>query len=192
MKIVFLGPPGVGKGMIGQRVHYEVISTSTLLKAEFNKDTPEAKQLRENNSKGILAPDEMVIGLIDKTIEGKDNFILDGFPRTIPQAEALDKITKIDLVIYLTAPQEILIKRLLGRVIGKDGTVYHKEHHPPPADVEIIHRSDDTEEVAMSRQEVYLKQTHPLVEYYKKQGKLFEIDANRPLQHVVDDVLSHL
>jgi len=189
MRIIFLGPPGVGKGMIGQRIHYDIISTGEILREEAKKDTPEAQALKKSNAAGVFAPDKLVISLVKEEIEGKDDFALDGFPRTIKQAIALDKIMNVDKVIYLTAPKTVLMKRILGRVIGEDGTVYHLENHPPPKEAKIIHRSDDSKEVIKKRLEIYKKKTHPLVDFYTTQDKLVKINANRPFEEVVKDVL---
>ncbi len=200
--IIFLGPPGAGKGTQAQRLAQEKgfiqISTGDILREAVKNGTELGKKAKEYMDAGKLVPDDLIISIIKEKLqelEGKD-IILDGFPRTIPQAEALDKMLpelnrKIDAVILFEVPDELVIERLSGRRIDpKTGKVYHVKYNPPPPDVEVIQRDDDKEEVIRRRLEVYHQQTAPLIEYYKKQNKLHVIDASKSPDEVYKEILS--
>ncbi len=200
--IIFLGPPGAGKGTQAQRLAQEKgfiqISTGDILREAVKNGTELGKKAKEYMDAGKLVPDDLIISIIKEKLqelEGKD-IILDGFPRTIPQAEALDKMLpelnrKVDAVILFEVPDELVIERLSGRRIDpKTGKVYHVKYNPPPSDVEVIQRDDDKEEVIRKRLEVYHQQTTPLIEYYKKQNKLHVIDASKSPDEVYKEILS--
>ena len=178
MIVVFLGPPGAGKGTQAQRLVEEKgfihISTGDLLREAVRKGTPLGLKAKEYMERGELVPDELILQLIKEKLPKEGNVILDGFPRTITQAEALDKMLqqlgkKVDAVILFEVPDEVVIERLSGRRIDpKTGKVYHIKYNPPPPGVKVIQREDDKEEVIRKRLEVYRKQTAPLIEYYEK------------------------
>ncbi len=200
--IIFLGPPGAGKGTQAQRLAQEKgfiqISTGDILREAVKNGTELGKKAKEYMDAGKLVPDDLIISIIKEKLqelEGKD-IILDGFPRTIPQAEALDKMLpeldrKVDAVILFEVPDDLVIERLSGRRIDpKTGKVYHVKYNPPPPDVEVIQRDDDKEEVIRKRLEVYHQQTAPLIEYYKKQNKLHVIDASKSPDEVYKEILN--
>jgi len=200
--LIFLGPPGAGKGTQAQRLVEEKgfiqISTGDILRGAVRNGTELGKKAKEYMDAGKLVPDELIISIMMeklKELEGKD-IILDGFPRTIPQAEALDKMLtelnrKVDAVILFEIPDKEVIERLSGRRIDpRTGKVYHIKYNPPPEGVEVIQRDDDKEEVIKKRLEVYHQQTAPLIEYYKNQNKLFAVDASKSPDDVYKEILS--
>ncbi len=200
--LIFLGPPGAGKGTQAQKLVAErgfvQISTGDILREAVKNQTELGKKAKEYMDAGKLVPDDIIIGIIKEKLqelEGKD-IILDGFPRTIPQAEALDNMLPqvgrtLDGVILFNAPDEEVIKRLSGRRVDpKTGKVYHVIYNPPPEGVEVIQRDDDMEEVIKKRLEVYHSQTAPLIEYYRKQNKLLVIDATKSPDEVYKQLLS--
>ncbi|MCW3994128.1 MAG: adenylate kinase [Candidatus Bathyarchaeota archaeon] len=193
MKMIFLGPPGAGKGTYASRLtpilETPHISTGNIVRDEIKAQTELGKTIREYSDKGELVPDEIIIKLLAKTLRKPDyerGFILDGFPRTIKQAEALDKISKIDLVINLNVPDEIIIKRLSNRLTcEKCGTIYNKLTLKPKKDNicdecggQLYQREDDKPEVIQERLNVYKKKTEPLIEYYRKKDLLKNVHCN--------------
>jgi len=182
-----LGPPGAGKGTYASRLTKILgiphISTGDMVREEIKKQTDLGKRIKEYSDRGILVPDEIIIKLLAERLKKqdcKDGFILDGFPRTINQAEALEKIAKIDLVINLEVPDEIIITRLSNRLIcNKCGAIYNlltlkpkKEGICDKCGGKLYQRKDDRPEVIRERLKVYRKQTEPLIEYYTKRGLL--------------------
>ncbi len=202
MIVVFLGPPGAGKGTQAQRLVSEKgflhISTGDLLREEVKKGTELGKKAKEYMDRGELVPDELIVAMIREHLPEEGNVILDGFPRTVAQAEALDdmlsKLGKgVDAAVLFDVPDEVVIERLSGRRIDpKTGKVYHIKYNPPPEGVEVIQRDDDREEVIKKRLEVYRKQTAPLIEYYQKRGKLIRIDATKSPEEVYSELLKKL
>jgi adenylate kinase len=202
MIVVFLGPPGAGKGTQAQRLVSEKgflhISTGDLLREEVKKGTELGKKAKEYMDRGELVPDELIVAMIRERLPEEEDVILDGFPRTVAQAEALDdmlsKLGKgVDAAVLFDVPDEVVIERLSGRRIDpKTGKVYHIKYNPPPEGVEVIQRDDDREEVIRKRLEVYRKQTAPLIEYYQKRGKLIRIDATKSPEEVYSELLEKL
>jgi len=199
--IIFLGAPGAGKGTQAQRLSEEKgfiqVSTGDILRANVKNKTELGKKAKEYMEAGQLVPDELIISMIEdelRKLEGKD-IILDGFPRTVKQAEALEDLLKklgrsLDYVILFDVSDEEVIKRITGRRIDpKTGKVYHVIYNPPPADVEVIQREDDKKEVVKKRLEVYHSQTAPLIDYYEKKGILVRIDASTDPNKVYEELI---
>jgi adenylate kinase len=186
MNLILLGPPGAGKGtqaqMIVERYHIPQISTGDILRSAVKNGTPLGKQAKTHMEKGELVPDEVVIGIIDQRLRAPDcnaGFVLDGFPRTTPQAEALqailDKIGRsVDHVINIEVDPEELVRRLTGRRTCKNcGAMFHIAFHPPAKEGAcdrcggaLYQREDDREETIRTRLKEYEKQTSPLIRYY--------------------------
>ncbi len=197
MNIILLGPPGAGKGtqakMMIEKYGIPQISTGDMLRAAVKAGTQLGLEAKKYMDKGELVPDEVVIGLVKERLQEPDcakGFMLDGFPRTVAQAEVLDKELEamgksIDHVICIEVPNEELIARLTGRRTCKEcGAGYHLKFDPPKVDNvcdkcggELYQRDDDNEETVKARLKVYEEQTFPLIEYYDKQGKLRRIDG---------------
>jgi len=203
MNLIFLGPPGAGKGTIAQHVVDEAgiiqISTGDLLRAAVKEGTKLGKQAKEYMDSGKLVPDELVINMLKERItkeDCKNGFILDGFPRTIPQAEALGASeVKIDEVINFNVNDKLVIHRITGRRTSKStGKIYniYPDCAPnPPSDhpeEDLLQRDDDKEEVVKKRLVQYREQTEPLIGYYKEKRLLVDIDAARELNDIVQDV----
>lgn len=198
--IIFLGPPGAGKGTQAERLIKDFgfiqLSTGDILREAVRNGTELGKKAKQYMETGQLVPDDIIIGIIkDKLNELKDeNIIFDGFPRTIPQAKAFDEMLvkegkEVDKVILFDVDDEEIINRLSGRRIApKTGKTYHIIYNPPPPDIEVIQREDDKEEVIKKRLEVYHTQTKPLVDYYRKKGKLVVVNANNPPNDVYNQI----
>ncbi|MBW4827032.1 MAG: adenylate kinase [Clostridiaceae bacterium] len=212
MRLVLLGPPGAGKGTqasaIIKKYNIPHISTGDIFRANIKKGTELGKKAKAYMDKGQLVPDELVVSIVkDRLLEDdcKDGFLLDGFPRTVKQAEALDEeLTKmklkLDHVINIDVESDELIKRAVGRRICKNcGATYHIEFNPPKkeekCDVcggELYQRDDDTEETVANRIEVYLKETKPLVDYYTEKGIIFSVDGKQAIKDVFKDIVKSL
>ena len=193
MKLILLGAPGAGKGtqaaVISERLNIPQISTGNIIRAALKSGTEMGLKAKSFIDAGQLVPDEVVIGIIkDRLAEAdcKDGFILDGFPRTIPQAEALDEMgIVIDKVIDIEVADEVIISRLSGRrVCEKCGRPYHTESLKPKAEGicddcagALIQRKDDHPDTVKARLEIYHKETEPLKDYYEKQGKLTVVEG---------------
>jgi adenylate kinase len=204
MRVVFVGPPGAGKGtqakVICGRWGIPQISTGDMLRAAKaeGKLPPE---LVAAMAAGSLVPDDVVIGLIDERIQqpdAADGFLLDGFPRTMAQAEALDAMltargTKIDRVLALEVPRDVLIERaVLRRTDKRTGQIYHLKYNPPPPGADVEHRADDREEVVGKRFDTYEAMTAELLPYYEKLGILGRIDGGGTVEKVTERVLEAL
>lgn len=188
MKLILLGAPGAGKGtqaeLICKRLSIPAISTGNIIREAMKTGTEMGKKAKSFVDAGNLVPDEVVIGIIKERLakdDCKNGFILDGFPRTIPQAEALDKMgIDIDAVLSIEVADEAIVKRMSGRrVCEKCGTSYHIEYKKPKTEgicdacgSSLICRKDDAPETVLDRLNVYHEQTEPLKGYYEKTGKL--------------------
>ncbi len=205
MNLVFLGPPGAGKGTQAKRLAREMglkhISTGDILREAVKNQTPLGKKAKEFMDRGELVPDELIVALIEEVMPPGGGVILDGFPRTIAQAEALDKMLskkgmKVDKVLLFEVSDDVVVERLSGRrVCPSCGAVYHIKFNPPKEDqicdrcgTKLIQREDDKEEVIRNRLDVYRKQTEPLIEYYKDKGILIKLDASKDIQEVYHEL----
>lgn len=209
MRAVLLGAPGAGKGtqaksLSGMMDGTPHISTGDILRQAVTDETDLGRQVKPYMEAGKLAPDDLLIALVRERLARSDcseGFLLDGFPRTIPQAEALDKMLEeigrpLDLVVDIEVPFEVLIERLTGRRTCPDcGMVYHVVFNPPKVegvcDVcggSLYQRTDDTEETVRHRLEAYEIQTRPLIDYYARTGLLRRVDGGKPVEQVAADV----
>ena len=204
LRIVFIGAPGAGKGTYAQyfREKYCIphISTGDIFREEIAKGTELGKLAKQYIDKGLLVPDEIVIEIVKKRLSQPDverGFILDGFPRTLNQAKALDKITKIDAVIYLNVSEEVAVQRLSGRrICPVCGRVYNIYYEPKPKEDEkcdydgakLIMRDDDKPEIVRNRYRVFHETFQPIIDYYREKGLLIEIDSNRSIKEVVPEL----
>ena len=198
MKIILLGAPGAGKGtqaeVICNRYNIPAISTGNIIREALKTGTEMGLKAKSYMESGALVPDEVVIGIIKERIvkdDCKDGFILDGFPRTIPQAEALDKMgIVIDKVIDIEVPDEKIINRMSGRrICEKCGASYHLEYKKPKVEGicdacsgTLIQRKDDHPDTVKSRLDVYHSETEPLKDYYEKQGKLTVVEGQEEIE----------
>ncbi|MGI6169521.1 MAG: adenylate kinase [Christensenellales bacterium] len=200
MKLVFIGPPGAGKGTqaasVCERYGIPHISTGEILRQEIANGTVLGRQAEQLIQAGQLVPDDVMIGVVRNRLamaDCKQGFLLDGFPRTIQQAEELDRVVDLDLVLNLDIPAEKIVRRISNRRTCKDcseiisGNGKPKETCPKCGG-ELFQRDDDTEDTVRSRIQVYETQTRPLLEYYRAQGKLVDIDGDRSVEDVFADI----
>lgn len=208
MNIILLGPPGAGKGtqakMLIDRYEIPQISTGDILRAAVKEGTALGKEAKSYMDKGALVPDSVVIGIVEERIQQPDcqkGYMLDGFPRTVPQAEALDEMlnklsAQIDHVVSIEVANEELVKRLTGRRTCREcGAGYHVMFDPPKEEGvcdkcggELYQRDDDNEETVSSRLNVYESQTLPLIDYYKAQEKIRPIDGVGEIKEIFERI----
>lgn len=212
MNLILLGPPGAGKGTQAAKIieKYNIphISTGDIFRENIKNGTELGKKAQEYMNAGQLVPDELVVEIATDRLtkdDCKDGFLLDGFPRTVFQAEALDKFlaergSRIDNVLDIDVNREELMIRLTGRrVCSKCGASFHIVNIPPKQEsicdvcgAELIQRKDDNEETAANRIEVYNKETKPLIDYYEKAGNISHIDGTTGLENVFNAIVGIL
>ena len=205
MNVILLGAPGAGKGTQATKISdaYKLphISTGDIFRENIKNQTPIGLEAKSYIDKGQLVPDEITCRIVEDRLQKpdcKDGYMLDGFPRTIAQAEALDKITKIDLVINIDVDFSLLLDRLCGRRVCKDcGETYHLkrlngESKCTRCGGELYQRKDDNPETVQSRLSVYNEQTAPLIEYYTNKGVIFNVDGSTTPEAVHEMVSAKL
>ena len=206
--IVMLGPPGAGKGTQAKILAAELglvhVSTGDLFRENLSQETELGKLASSFMVKGELVPDDVTIAMVRERLSRPDcakGAVMDGFPRTPAQAEAFETLLaeidgKVDLVPFISVPNEVLVERLSGRWMSHAGRVYHALYNPPKVkwvdDVDgspLYQRDDDKPETVLHRINVYYDQTSPLIEYYRQAGTLIEIDGTQEIEQVTEDLL---
>jgi adenylate kinase len=207
--IVLLGVPGAGKGTQAKRLSTALalphISSGDLFRENLKNETPIGEEAKKYLSRGELVPDEITIGMIEERLgqaDGASGAILDGFPRTTRQADALETMAggSVRAAIHVEVPIERLVERMSGRrVCRQAGHVYHTRHNPPKErgicdedGSELYQRDDDKPETVRHRLKVYEERTQPLIEYYRERSLLIEINGDQPIDSVTEDILSSL
>ena len=210
--IVLLGPPGAGKGTQAQKISDKLelphISSGDIFRENLKNKTDLGELARGYMDRGELVPDDVTIAMIRERLsrpDCKQGALLDGFPRTPAQAEALEDMLKgfngqVDSVPYISVPEQVLIERLTGRwTCRANGHIFHEKFNPPKEPgvcdydgSELYQREDDKTETVIRRIRVYLEQTMPLIEYYRQQGVLVEVDGNQEIEGVTRDLLEAL
>lgn len=212
MRLILLGPPGAGKGTqasaIVKKYNIPHISTGDIFRENIKNGTELGIKAKEYMDKGLLVPDELVISIVKARLQEddcKNGFLLDGFPRTLNQGEALDDVLsqmelKLDKVINLNVEKEILIERAIGRRICKEcGALYHIKFNPPKEEGvcdncggKLLQRDDDTVETVEKRIEVYHKQTKPLIDYYNEKGLILDVDGSKDKDLLFEEIVEAL
>jgi adenylate kinase len=212
MKLILLGPPGAGKGtqsaFLVEKYFIPQISTGEILRAAVRDRSPMGVKAKQFMDAGALVPDAVVVGIVDERLQQGDcdkGFILDGFPRTLPQADALKDVLvrqgkSIDAVISLTVDSSALVERLSGRRTCENcAKGFHLKYDPPATDGScsvcgggLLQRDDDREETILKRLEVYREQTAPLEDYYSKDGVLLVVDGMAPIDRVQAQIIAAL
>ena len=208
MKLILLGAPGAGKGtqaeILCDRLNIPTISTGNMIREAMKSGTEMGLKAKAYAEAGKLVPDEVVIGIVDERLRMDDcqnGFILDGFPRTIPQAEALDRMgIAIDRVVDINVPDEVITRRVSGRRACLDcGSTYHIETKKPQVEgicdrcgSTLVQRKDDLPETVLERLHVYHAQTEPLRDYYAAAGKLLVVDGQQGIQEIAEQTLELL
>jgi adenylate kinase len=204
MKLIIFGPPSAGKGTQAQKLSKKYgipqVATGDLLRKAVADKTPLGLKVKSVLDQGRLGPDNLIVQLIKERVakpDCKNGYLLDGFPRTMGQAKELEKMTDIDLVLNIVVDFELLVERAVGRrTCPKCSAVYHIKFNPPMNEGEcekcgsrLIQRDDDKEETVRNRLKVYMEQTAPLIDYYRKKGKLVDIDGSGGIEAVAAQMI---
>jgi adenylate kinase len=205
VRLILLGAPASGKGtqaaVLTEKFGVPKVSTGDMLRAALKDGTPLGKEAAKYMNEGGLVPDSVVIGLVEERLaqpDAKPGFILDGFPRTVAQAEALDALLKrlgtpLDFIVQIDVPRDLLMERAtLRRADKRTGQIYHLKYSPPPPDAELEHRPDDHEEKVKTRLDVYDAQTAALLPHYEKLGVLRRVDGVGSPKEVTARMLSQI
>lgn len=212
MRAILLGPPGAGKGTQAETIVNEFsiphISTGDIFRKNIKEGTVLGKKAKEYMDQGLLVPDELTVELVKDRLQQDDcenGFLLDGFPRTIFQADALEEALasmnqKLDYVVNIIVRKELLVDRAVGRRVCKDcGQTYHTTFNKPSKEGicdncggELLQRKDDTEETVTTRINVYQEQTEPLINYYTNKGIIINIDGEKPISEVGKDIVAKM
>lgn len=208
MKLILLGAPGAGKGTQAEKICEKFsipqISTGNIIRAAMKQETEAGKKAQTFVNAGQLVPDAVVIEMVNERLKQddcKNGFILDGFPRTVAQAEALEEMgVQIDAVVDIQVPDAVITDRLSGRkACLACGATYHMEFQPPKVDgicdrcgADLVVRKDDQPETIQERLKVYHDQTQPLVDFYRTRGVLKEVDGTKPVEEVTESTLAVL
>jgi len=205
MKLAIFGPPGGGKGtqakIIAEKLGLKHISTGDILREEVREGTELGLEAKGYMERGELVPDELILRILKKALgEAPRGFILDGFPRTLKQAEELESITELDEIINIVVPDEEIIRRVTGRLVCPGcGATYHEINNPPKVQgrcdrcgTELIKRSDDREETVKKRLEAYHTQSEPVLEYYRRRGIVTDFDGVGGIEEISERILKHL
>jgi adenylate kinase len=207
VRLIFVGPPGAGKGTqaakVVERHGIPHISTGDMFRAEIEEGTPLGKLAGKLIARGSLVPDDVTVSMVVSRIERPDccqGFLLDGFPRTLPQAEALEEALaahnkRLDAVILLEVPDELIVERISGRRVDPlTGEIYHIKYNPPPPEIagRVIQRPDDTEATCRRRLEKYHSETEAILPFYEARGLLVRVDGTTDTEEVAANVADAL
>lgn len=200
-RIILLGPPGAGKGtqakLLAAKNGLAHLSTGDILRDEVTRDTELGRKAKGYMNRGDLVPDELIIDMIEGRLDEDGGFILDGFPRTVTQAEALEKITAIDVVINIALTRDEVIRRLSSRRVCRDcGKIYNLLYNSPKNEGvcdacggNLFQREDDRRDVIENRYDVYIDATAPLINFYKERGLVKDVDGSQATEKVSDQIL---
>ena len=205
MRLILIGPPGAGKGtqakFVCERYGIPQISTGDMLREHKKNGTPLGVKAADFMNKGLLVPDEVVLGMIEERLKAPDaqkGFLFDGFPRTVVQAENLEKILQkmgisLDVVAQIEVADALIVERIVGRRTDKaTGQIYHLKYNPPPPGADLLWRDDDKEETVLRRLKEFHAQTAPLIPFYEARGLLRRVDGVGELSAVTERLLAAL